>query len=89
MTTSYDWLAKIYTNCYGHVTNMASMPIYSKNSLNLLFSKTKRPLALGLGMYDPGCGPYQVSTNDKSRLTLTYFMARSNLIPNAFIWRKS
>ena len=89
MTTPYDWLAKTYTNCYGHMTNMATMPIYGKNSLNLFFSGTKRPLPLGLGMWDWGCVPYQVSTNYESRLTLTYFMARSNLIPNAFIWRKS
>ena len=47
---SYDWLAKTYTNCYGHMTNMATMPIYGKNSLNLFFSGTKRPLALGPGM---------------------------------------
>ena len=50
MTTPYDWLAKTYANCYGHMTNMATMPIYGKNSLNLFFSGTKRPLALGLGM---------------------------------------
>ena len=50
MTTSYDRLAKTYTNCNGHMTNMATMPIYGKNSLNLFFSETKRPLALGLGM---------------------------------------
>ena len=41
--TTYDWLAKTYTNCYGHMTNMATMPIYGKNSLNLFFSGTKRP----------------------------------------------
>ena len=80
MTAPYDWLAKTYTNCYGHMTNMATMPIYGKNSLNLFFSGTKRPMALGLGIKDRGCGPYQVRTNDESRLTLTYFMARSNLI---------
>ena len=50
MTTPYDWLAKIYTNCYGHMTNMTTMPIYGNNSLYLFFSETKRPLALGLGM---------------------------------------
>ena len=66
------------------MTNMATTPIYGKNSLNLFFSGTKRPLALGLGMWHWECGPYQVCTNDDSRLTLTYFMARSNLIPNAF-----
>ena len=32
------------------MTNIATMPIYGKNSLNLFFSGTKRPLALGLGM---------------------------------------
>ena len=88
MTTPYDWSAKTYTNCYGHMTNMATMPIYGKNSLNLFFSGTKRPLTLGLGMKERGCGPYKVSTNDESRLTVTYFMVRSNLILNAFIWRK-
>ena len=38
MTTPYDWLAKTYTNCYGHMTNIATMPIHGKNSLNLLTS---------------------------------------------------
>ena len=50
MTTPYDLLAKTYTNCYGHMTNLATPPIYAKKSLNLFFSGTKRPLALGLGM---------------------------------------
>ena len=50
MTTPYDWLAKTYTNCYGHMTDMATIPIYGKNSYNLFFSGTKRPLAVGLGM---------------------------------------
>ena len=47
MTTSYDWLAKICTNCYGHMTKMDTKPIYGKNYLNILFSGTKTPLALG------------------------------------------
>ena len=42
MPTPYDWLAKIYTNCYGHMTKIATMPIYGKNSLNIFFSGTKR-----------------------------------------------
>ena len=75
MTFPYDWLAKTYTNCYGYMTNMATTPIYGKNPLNPFFSGTKRPLALGLEMYYWGCRPYQVCTNDESRLTLTYFMA--------------
>ena len=52
-------------------------------------SSTKRTMALGLGMLHWECGPYQICTNDESRLTLTCFMARSNLIHNAFIWEKS
>ena len=49
MKTTYDRLAKIYTNCSGHMTKMATMPIYGKNPLNIFFSRTKRPMALGLG----------------------------------------
>ena len=49
MTTPYDWLTKICTNCYGHMTKMATTPIYGKNYLNI-FSGTKMPMALGLTM---------------------------------------
>ena len=35
-----------------------------------------------------GCEPYQVCSNDDPMLTLTYFMARSNLYSNAFIGEK-
>ena len=45
-----DRLAKIYTNCTGHMTKMATTPIYGKKLLNVFFSGTKRPMALGLGM---------------------------------------
>ena len=81
MKTSYDRLAQIYTNCSSHMTKMAAMPIYCKNPLNI-FSGTKRPMALVLGMHLWESGPYQVYSNDESRLTLTYFTARSNLVPN-------
>ena len=50
MNTPYDRLAKICTNCTGHMTKMATMAIYGKNFLNVFFSGTKRPMALGLGM---------------------------------------
>ena len=30
ITTPYDWLVKIRTNCNGHMTQMAAMPIYGK-----------------------------------------------------------
>ena len=31
---------------------------------------------------------YQICSNDDPGLTLTYFMARSNLVPYAFVWEK-
>ena len=31
---------------------------------------------------------HQVCSNDDTGLTLTYFMARSNLVPYAFVWEK-
>ena len=46
MTTPYD-----YINCYGHMANKNDIKlIYGKNSVNIFFSGTKRPLALGFGM---------------------------------------
>ena len=50
MTTPYDWLAKICTNCYGHMTKIATKPIYGKNYFNIFFSGTKTSMALGLTM---------------------------------------
>ena len=50
INTPYDRFVKIYTNCTGHMTKMATTPIYGKNPLNIFFSGTKRPMALGLGM---------------------------------------
>ena len=31
---------------------------------------------------------YQICSNNVSGLTLTYFMARSNFVPYAFVWEK-
>ena len=50
MKTPYDRLAKIYTKCTGHMTKMVTTRIYGKNPLNVFFSGTKRPMALGFGM---------------------------------------
>ena len=41
MKTPYDRLAKIYTDCTGHMTKMAIMPIYGKSPLNILFWNQK------------------------------------------------
>ena len=34
-------LAKIYANCFGHMTKMATTPIYVKNPFNFFFKKQK------------------------------------------------
>ena len=88
MTTPYDWLAKTYTNCYGHMTNMATMPIYGKKLIKSLLLWNQK--AIGFGTWNVGSGMWALPgyTDDESRLTFTYFMARSNLIPNAFFMEK-
>ena len=48
--TPYKKVAKIYSNYLGHMTKMATTPIYGKNHLKIFFSRTSRPMTLGLGM---------------------------------------
>ena len=45
-------------------------------------------MALEVGMRHSILECYQVYSNDDPELTLTYFMARSNLVPYAFVWEK-
>ena len=41
-------------------------------------------LGMRLGVHEY----YHICSNDDSGLTLTYFMAISNLLPHAFVWEK-
>ena len=45
-------------------------------------------MTLKLGMQHWVLKYCQVCSNDDPELTLTYFMARSNLVPYAFVWEK-
>ena len=54
MTTPYDWLAKTYTNCYGHMTNMATMPIFGKKPFKSLLLWNQK--AIGFGTWYVGLG---------------------------------
>ena len=45
-------------------------------------------MTLKLGMQHQVLEYYQVNSNDDPGLTLTYFMARSNLVPYAVVWEK-
>ena len=57
-------------------------------TLKIFFSGTKSPMSLKLGMQHRVHEYYQVCSNDDPELTLTYFTARSNLFPHAFVWEK-
>ena len=63
------------------------MPIYGKN-FNIFLSGTKLPMTLTVSMQHRVLGYYQIYLNDDPGLTLTYFAARSNLVPYAFVWEK-
>ena len=45
-------------------------------------------MILKIGMSHLGLKLYKVCINDDPGLTLTYFTARSNLVPYAFVWEK-
>ena len=45
----WDGVTKVCSNCSCHMTKMAAMPVYGKK-LKKIFSGTKRPVTLKLGM---------------------------------------
>ena len=45
-------------------------------------------MTLKLGKQHQVLKYYQICSNDDLGLTLTYFTARSNLVPYAFVWKK-
>ena len=71
------------------MTKMAAMPIYGKNLKKSSSLEPKKPMTLKLGMQHQVHEYYQVGSNDDPGLTLTYFTARSNLVPYASVWEKS
>ena len=52
------------------------------------FSGTKRPMTLKICMQHRALEYYEVCSNNDPGLTLTYFTARSNLVPYSFVWKK-
>ena len=59
-----------------------------KTLKNLLLWNQKHDDLETLGMHCRVLEYYQVWSNDDPGLTLTYFTARSNLVPYAFVWEK-
>ena len=83
----WDGGTKVCLNGLDHMTKMAAMPIYGKN-FKKIFSGTKKQMTLKLGMQNWVLEYYQVCSNDAPGLTLTYFTAKSNLVPYGFVWEK-
>ena len=73
---------KYPSNGHGFMTKMAAMPILVK-PLKIFFSRTEQPMILSLGLQHHVLEYYQIPSNDDTELTLTYFTARSNLVPYA------
>ena len=82
MELLWDGGKKDCSNDPGH------MPIYGKN-LKKIFSGIKKLITLKLGMQHRVLEYYQVCSYDDPGWTLTYFMARSDVVPYAFVWEKS
>ena len=61
MESPYDRLAKIYTNCFGHMTKNKNCThiVCGKNSLEIFFSRTRRLMTLGLGIKHEDVGTYK------------------------------
>ena len=57
-------------------------------TLKISFSGTKRPMTLKLSMQHRLLKYYQVYSNNDPGSTLSYFTARSYLVPYAFAWEK-
>ena len=51
-----------------------------------IVSGTSRPMTFELVIQYWGLELYKAFSNDDPGLALTYFTARSNLLPNAFVW---
>ena len=69
------------------MTKMAAMPIYGKTE-KVIFSGTKQLINLKVGMQHWVLEYYQVCLSDDPRMTLTYFTARSILVPYALYGKK-
>ena len=56
--------------------------------LKIFFSGTEKPMTLIVGMQHRVLKYCQIYSNDYPVLILTYFTARSNVVPYAFVWEK-
>ena len=69
---------KIHQHFADHMTKMAAIPIYGKNTLKTFFPGTTGQILMKLCMKHQRPKPFFICANYDPGLTLTYFMARSN-----------
>ena len=50
----------VFINYPGHMTKMATMPIYGKNPSKVVFSRTTGPISTKLGMKHRGLKPFKI-----------------------------
>ena len=70
---------KIHQHFAGHMTKMAAMPIYGKNTLKIFFPGTTGQILMKLCMKHQRPKPFIIGANYDPGLTFTYFTARSIL----------
>ena len=75
---------KFHQHNAGHMTKMAAMPIYGKNTF---FLGTTGLILMKLCMKHQRPKLFIFCSNYDTWLTLTYFMARSNFATSVFIWK--
>ena len=69
---------KMHLNNASHMTKMAAMPIYGKNTLENFFPGTTGLILMKLGMRHQRPNPIIVCTNYDPGMTMTYFTSMSN-----------
>ena len=67
----------MFINYLVHMTKMAAMPIYGKNTSKIFFSESGEPISKKLGMKHQWLKHYNVYINHDPVVTLTYFTTRS------------
>ena len=79
----------VYINNLGHMTKMAAIPIYGKNTSKIFFSENNRQISMKLGVKHRWLMYYEVYINHDPVMTLTQFMARSTWVAHSFEWEKT
>ena len=86
MELLWDVGTKLCSNGPGHMTKMATMPIYGKNLKNLLRNQKAHDLESWYASLGARVLPSLL--NWWHWVDLIYFTARSNLVPYALVWEK-